>query len=606
MTLQNSDCVFDIETTGIDCFATFAGLKRIHCIGVSVGGESRLYGPAEIEEGLEFLACQSTLVGHNIVNFDIPAIQYLYPEWKPRGAVRDTIIYSRLADPDRKTTDWAVPEGLGITPKLRGSHSLAAWGERLKFPKQDFKTDWADYTDEMGEYCLQDVAVTVRLWDYLKSLPIAEKAIEVEHEFAKIIQRQEQRGFVFDVAAASDLYSVLVQRKTELDRELQVIFPPSVVKMKTPQYWEDGEGNHYRVKSEAPAKIRKSLVRGPLKERETPFNPGSRSQIAQAFIDKYNWSPTEFTADGRPRVDEGILSGLDYAEAEPLGEYLMITKRLGQLAEGREAYLKLERDGRIHGQVNTYGTVTGRCSHNSPNTAQVPATRSPYGKEFRSLFTVPSGYSLVGCDASQLELRCLAHYMDDPDYVREIIDGDIHTRNQQAAGLPTRDAAKVFAYAVCYGAGAHKLGQIVEGNARIGSRLKRRFLSNIPALGNLIDKAQARSAKSGYVRGLLGQRLPVRSAHRALNTLLQGAGASIMKVATIRMHELFRERGWDSNDAAQVAHVHDEVQFQVRQGLEEDVGACLVQAIQDTTQLLKLRCPQDGDFHIGRTWAETH
>ena len=254
--------------------------------------------------------------------------------------------------------------------------------------------------------------------------------------------------------------------------------------------------------------------------------------------------------------------------------------------------------------------MTGRCSHSRPNVAQTVSVRAPYGIEFRSLFMAPPGEVLVGCDAAQLELRCLAHYMNDPDYIRELVEGDVHSRNQAAAGLPTRDIAKVFAYAVCYGAGPHKLGQIVGGGVREGARLRKRFLKNVPSLGRLIEAVQAKAEAQGYVRGLLGQRLPVRSQHKALNTLLQGAGASIMKVATVEMHKAFRRQGWlvdvPWGDVKQVAHIHDEVQFQVKEGMAEEVGKMLVDGIKHTTNILNLRCPMDGAFRIGRTWADTH
>src|SRR5690606_31621074 len=183
----------------------------------------------------------------------------------------------------------------------------------------------------------------------------------------------------------------------------------------------------------------------------------SRTHIYKRLKDKYNWKPKEFTEKGTPKVSEEVLESLPYPEAELLNEYLMIQKRISQLAEGHSAWLKMVRpDGRIYGSVITNGAVTGRMTHNSPNLAQVPAVNVPYGKECRSLFTVPDDRVLVGADASGLELRCLAHYMarfDKGAYARELLEGDIHTANQKAAGLPTRDNAKTFIYAFLYGAG---------------------------------------------------------------------------------------------------------------------------------------------------------
>ena len=597
----------------LECDGLLDAVTKIHCIAVSTlnGDYERLYGPDEIDEGLRDIAIQDVLIGHNIQGFDVPVIKKLYPDWKFDGILRDTLILSRLAHPDRKNEDWAAPNPDALAPQLRGRHSLESWGQRLGLLKGDFgkDTDWGTYSDEMGEYCRQDVKVTIKLWEHLESMEIDPRAERMEHDFSLIMDRQMRNGFCFDTDAATDLYARLVKRKDELEAELQNIFPPVTVKMKTYQYWLDGD-EKYRVKSDAPTKLRKSLKPGPLKEKHIPFNPGSRSQIAQAFTDRYSWKPVDFTPEGRPKVDETILASLKYAEAKPLSEYLMLIKRLGQLAEGNEAYLKLERDGKIYGRVNHLGTVTGRCSHSRPNVAQTVSVRAPYGLEFRSLFVAPPGEVLVGCDAAQLELRCLAHYMNDPEYIQEMVNGDIHSRNQAAAGLPTRDMAKVFAYAVCYGAGPHKLGQIVGGGVKEGARLRKRFLKNVPSLGKLIEAVQAKAEKHGFLRGLLGQRLPVRSEHKALNTLLQGAGATIMKVATVEMHKAFQKRDWNVDgpwgDVLQVAHIHDEVQFQVREDLAEDVGKILIHGVRATTNILNLRCPMDGAYRIGRTWADTH
>lgn len=607
---MTSEIAFDIETTAIDNFQTLAGLEKIHCIGVSNldGSHAELYGPDRIEEGLAFLAEQDVIYGHNVVGFDIPAIQKLYPDWKPKGLVRDTMVLGRMAHPDRAADDWAVPDDLAIPVKLRGRHSLESWGERLKCKKQDFgkQTDWAEFSEEMGLYCLQDVEVTRRLYLYLTvEHQLDAEAVQIEHDFAAALQAQSAHGFVFDAPAAASLYAELVDRRDTLERELQSVFPPERVKMKTPQYYKDAAGNQYRVKGDAPAKVRPELYPGPLKEKTIPFNPGSRVQIARAFIDKYDWKPPQYTANGDPKIDESILMSMEYPEARPLAEYLMVTKRLGMLAEGKEAYLKLEIDGRIHGRVVHWGTVTGRSSHSRPNTGQVPSTRSPYGKQFRSLFTVEPGHKLVGCDAAQLELRCLAHYMRDPDYVDVILNGDIHTRNQKAAGLETRDQAKVFAYAVCYGAGPKKLGEIVGASSKQGAVLKKRFLKNLPALGSLLDRVAQAAESRGYLRGLLRHRLPVRSPHKALNTLLQGAGATIMKVATVEMHKEVRKRGWQDR-AYMVAHVHDEVQWSCEEEIAEELGQMLADSIRKTTTILQLSCPMDADFHIGNSWAETH
>jgi len=598
--------IIDIETDGLLEEAT-----QIHCIAVSneAGDYQNLYTKETLRDGLKELRDADGLVGHNLQGFDIPVIQKLYPDWRPDGMVFDTLVLSRVAYSNLKEEDWAKGEEDGIPKHLRGRHSLESWGYRLEIPKGEFAktTDWSQYTDEMGEYCQLDVEITRRLYHHLIPL-VPSPALRIEHDFAALIDKQVSNGFCFDVDAAVSLYSELLVLKEGLEEELQSIFPPQEIKMKTYQYWEDPDtGDQYRIKGEAkPAKVRNRLVPGPRKVKQVPFNPGSRVQIAHAFVEKYGWKPKEYTPDGRAKVDETVLGSLEYPEAGILGKYLLVAKRLGQLAEGNEAYLKLEKNGRIYGRVNHNGTVTGRCTHSKPNASQCPSTRSPYGAEFRSLFTVPIGHLLVGVDASQLELRCLAHYMNDSEYIDALISGDIHTTNQEAAGLPTRDLAKVFAYALIYGAGTHKLGSIVGGGMTEGRALRKKFLKSLPAFGRLMEAVRYKAQSIGCLRGLDNRRLPVRSEHKALNTLLQGAGAVIMKVATIEAAREFTRRGWTREDVAQVAHVHDEIQYQAKEDLAEEVGEIAVKAIQDTARILSLRCPLDGEFKTGRTWAETH
>ena len=272
------------------------------------------------------------------------------------------------------------------------------------------------------------------------------------------------------------------------------------------------------------------------------FNLGSRQQIAK-YLQHFGWKPKKFTDKGSIIVDEKILKSVRIPEAQLIVDYLTITKRVAMVKSWVEAIN--EDTGRIHGNVNSCGAVTGRMTHSKPNCAQVPATRHDkktgevlwgfaggYGADCRDLWTVPKGYKLVGCDASGLELRMLAHYMNDDKYTNEILTGDIHTANQKSAGLQTRDQAKTFIYAFLYGAGDAKIGEVSNGGAKHGRMLKKNFLDNTPALKLLREKV-TQSSEKGWVTGLDGRKLHIRSQHSALNTLLQSAGAVIMKKALV-------------------------------------------------------------------------
>ena len=293
-----------------------------------------------------------------------------------------------------------------------------------------------------------------------------------------------------------------------------------------------------------------------------------------------------------------------------MSEYLMLNKRIGPLAEGDQAWLKLVKHGRLHGRVNTMGASTSRASHSNPNLAQVPNTNAPYGKDCRSLFVPNRGQKLLGIDVSGLELRCLSHYLanyDDGEYGKKLLEEDIHTVNQEAAGLATRDQAKTFIYGFLYGAGDQKIGEIVGKGQKEGKILKKKFLAQLPALKQLRTKVQKKAEALGSLKGLDGRQVPVRSKHAALNTLLQSAGAIICKQWVVEMHSLLDQKGFKrGEDYSQVAFVHDEVQLTVKENYAEEIGRLCVEAITTTGIGLGLRIPLSGEYSIGTTWAETH
>jgi DNA polymerase I-like protein with 3'-5' exonuclease and polymerase domains len=336
----------------------------------------------------------------------------------------------------------------------------------------------------------------------------------------------------------------------------------------------------------------------------TPFNPGSRQQIADRLV-KRGWKPKEKTESGQITVNEDTLESCPVPEAKLISRYMMLVKRTSQLDQWINA---AEKDGRVHGKVITNGAVSSRCTHHSPNIAQVPTVHKEYGKECRGLFHVPKGYSQVGADASGLELRMLAHYMRDPDYVKTVTEGksslgtDIHTVNQKAAGLATRDQAKTFIYALLYGAGPGKIGSIVGGSAKEGHKLIDSFMRNLPALDELRKKV-AKYAAKGYVPGLDGRKIWVRSEHSALNTLLQGNGAICLKRAKVICNGYLVSNGLDD---VFVGDIHDEWQMEVVSERAEMAGEIAVRSIREAGIYFGLSCPLDGEYKIGSNWAETH
>jgi len=545
--------VLDIETDAIDATV-------VHCIvaqDLDTGAVDTWYGES-IKDFPAWSESVDVFVMHNGVSFDAPVVNRLTGSNIPLSKIRDTLILSQLYD-----------------PSLEGGHSLEAWGQRLGYPKIEFN-DFTYFSEEMLKYCKQDVVVTVKLYEHLlpQMKKYSGKSIELEHQVRAIVDKQEENGFTLNIQEASCLAARLSEEATVIEEEMQGIFPPIV----TERYSE------------------KTGKR--LKDNVEVFNPASRQQIGKRLIEK-GWKPKNFTPTGHPIVDEGTLKDVNIPEAQKIAQYLLLQKRVSQVRSWLDV---VEEDGKVHGRVITLKAITGRMAHNSPNMAQVPAVYSPYGKECRQVWMTSSDkYKLLGCDASSLELRCLAHYMGDKKFTDEVVGGDIHTANQKAAGLPSRDSAKTFIYALIYGAGPAKIGSIVGGGAKEGKKIMDKFMSNMPALKTLRDKVD-RASGTGYIRGLDGRLLKVRQQHAAMNLLLQGAGAIICK-EWLRQITLMTQRDYDYN---LVASIHDEYQFEVRVDQAERFGELTQRAMKQVEKTLSVNCPLDSEYKIGNNWAETH
>lgn len=544
--------IFDIETDGLLRDATTMWCAAVRCLE---SGDLKLYRcPNKL---MDHLATFDVVVGHNVLLFDLPVLTKLTGRTLT-GRVTDTCVLSRLLWPDRN-----------LHPA--GGSSLENWGNYLGFPKTAH-TDWSQFSVEMMAYCANDVNLTGELYKHLMGLTLPLDAVELEMDTARIIGQQILNGFGFNGLSADALRAELVLESFKINEELQTLFPPKIIQLKT-------------------------------KTKEIPFNPGSRDMIAAAFVKKYGWKPKDFTATGKPQVDEAILEGLPYPEAKVLNRYLLVDKRLSQLS----SWIEHAKDGQIHGSVNTGGTVSGRMSHSDPNMAQVPRCGSPFGSECRSLFKpTRKRWVQVGADASGLELRMFAHYLADWDagaYATVVCTGDIHSHNQGMAGLTTRDQAKTFIYGLLYGAGDSKVGTIVGGSVHDGKRLKESFKKQVPAYAKLLQQLAYAFAKRGALRGLDGRPLPVRSEHSALNLLLQSAGAVVMKKALVILNDLLKPHAgrW-----ALMANIHDEWQIECEPGVATVVGEAAVLAIEQAGKDLKLKCPLTGTYKIGENWAETH
>ena len=568
-------CIWDIETDGLKP-------KTIWCLCAIKGNQMYTLENPTAEMVKELFSDVTEHVGHNLINYDIPAVERILGV-KVTGDVTDTLVLSRL-----------------YNPNLEGGHSLDAWGQRLKFPKGEYY-DWTRLTPEMLEYCKQDVRVTEQVLAFLEKAlePFGDTSVDLEHRVQREVTQQMSNGWLLDQRQAFDLVAQLKETQYDLEEKVHEKFKPlpTFVKEIVPKYKKDGNLSSVGLKFLGEDWVN---VGGTFSRIDWPeFNLGSRKQIGR-YLRRFGWKPEKFTENGQAIVDEKVLETVtDIPEAQLIAEYLMVQKRIAQVQSWIDA---VEDDDRVHGQVNAIGAVTGRMTHSSPNMAQVPAVGVPYGTECRALWIVPEGRKLVGVDASGLELRMLAHYMDDEEYTNEIINGDIHTTNQRNAGLSTRSQAKTFIYAFLYGAGDAKIGSIVDGSQRTGAKLRQRFLDNTPALAELRERVSTASQR-GHLRGLDGRCLHIRSEHSALNTLLQSAGAIVMKKALAIFSEFAPQ--WKL-DYKLLGSIHDEYQLEAKADQADKVGYLMVESIKAAGIAFDLKCPLDGEYKVGNNWAQTH
>jgi len=542
----------DIETDDLD--AT--------CIHLVVGknldtGWMESFREGDRDRLQSYLNQAESLIMHNGISFDLPVLERLWNIKYPYHKVLDTLIVSQLNNPIRL-----------------GGNSLSNWGEILDFPKMPPPKSFKAYTAEMHKYCERDVEVTEKLYLHLKQEMVgwSKHSVKLEHTIRRLLDLQKNNGFFIDQEKVLSLLAILDDESGIIGEKLVDTFEPTIEVMKT-------------------------------KTKTHPFNPQSRQQIGDRLM-KRGWKPTQFTEKtGKPVVNEATLKDCTIPEAEDIRKYMLLRKRSAQVSSWVKAIHPDTQ--RVHGNVITIGAVTNRMSHNSPNMAQIPAVYSPYGKECRECWTVedPVNYRLVGADASGLELRCLAHYINDDDYINEILNGDIHSANQRMAGLETRDQAKTFIYAFLYGAGPAKIGSVVGKDPNAGQQLITKFLESMPKLSAFRERTLEEAESTSMVKGLDGRFFHIKSSHAAVNTLLQGAGAIICKEWLCHITHYVKHKGLD---AKPVANIHDEVQFEVHKDDAEEFCTLSRTAMKDTEESLSVRCPLDSEAKIGSNWAETH
>lgn len=604
--------IFDIETDGLE----IDKITTIHCICTynTDTEESFLFWNSEcngdqlhddIQSGMKYL-CDKEICGHNIISYDIPVIQKFYPEFKAKKSV-DTLILSNLLEPDR----WV--DG-------RRQHSLKSYAPFFGFKKVE-NEEWDAPSEVIYERCKVDVKITFKLYEYLQRKMSGcnwDYTSKLEHKTAEIIQAQVQHGWLFDKSKAEELIKSISKEIEQIDKDVKPFLKTKVKKLSVVNkpFKKNGELTVQAISKFSDFYKNRQEIVGIFTAIEyQEINLSSEKQIKELLL-SLGWKPTEWNykknKQGKPikddhkqliltspKLTEDSYDSLPEGLGKQLADRMKRKHRLSQLS----GLIELVRsDNRIESRAITCGTNTGRMRH--IGVVNIPkAIDTVYlGKEIRSLFTVPNGYKLVGCDAMGLEWRIASHYINVPEVFNLVLSGDIHNVIGKAAGVTDRNQAKSIGYGILYGASGDKVCSLLHGNGD-GNRIREKIITSVPGLENLISRVQETFKARGYLKGLDGRKIFIRSAHSALNALIQCAGSTICKTAMCIANKAIKDR---KLNAHQVTFMHDEFQWEVIEKDSKMVAKILKQSMIKSGEFLKLRVPLNADYKIGYTWADTH
>lgn len=602
---------------------------------------------AERERFIRFSEACELWIGHNILGYDIPVLVDLLSLAIPVSKCLDTLIVSKLVD------------------YSRAGHSIEDYGVEFGIEKGKF-TDFSAYSQAMEDYCIRDVDICHNVYSkYIKYINNSERrrSIRLEHEFQLVVNDLHANGFAFNVKKASELLGKVEAELAVLDKDILDAFPPREVLVRefTPKATKFGTISKTSVPRLLWERMGDFEIGQTYRQtRKEPFNPSSHKQII-AVLSEAGWKPVDKTKthidaerernklnrearrnssldikvkelDNKLdqlrktgwKVNETNLDTLPPSAPKPIrsiANRIILEARRRTLTE----WLNLVRDGRIHGKFYGIGAWTHRMAHQNPNTANIPneydisGKKKLYGKELRSLWIAPRNRLLVGCDAEGIQLRIFAHYIDDPEFTKEVISGDVHTLNQSILGAAckTRDAAKRFIYAMLLGAGLGKLGEILDCDQSTAQQALDRLTNRYEGFARLKETVIPADAKRGWFVGLDGRAVRIpgdelgQRRHLAMSGYLQNGEAVVMKMATLKWWPLLKDL-----DAKLVNFVHDEWQVECPNNLEVALRIANMQAdsLRKVGEELNLKCPLAGsfwnkkakDYTIDTNWSKTH
>jgi len=610
-----STLLFDIEADGI--YAT-----KVYCI-VTIDvdtKEVKSYGPKDILVGLDSLISADRLVGHNVIGYDIPTLDRLYGTSLLNKPVHDT---------------WVMSQTLRYTRSHK--HGLAGWGEHLGNKKIDYN-DWSQFSEEMLKYCIQDCKVNLEVYQELlkeytniyKTNPLIQKGLQVEQAIAKANVMMKRDGWNFDYDLAVQTEAMFVERMHQIERILEP-------KLGTKEVFIDKEPKQPKFKKDgtytaATARSLSEYFGEEIKTTDTKRMPAGtnyqRSKVEQidlgqiALVKEWllaqGWEPDDYTRkkmpDGSwknmgPKITETSLKKFG-DDGLRISEYYTLRNRLSVLEGWKDKVV----DGRLHGNMWTIGTPSFRCRHEV--IVNLPSVNATYGKPMRTILKADKDDVIVGCDSSGNQLRGLCHYLKNPEFTNEIINGDQHQRNADALSKAigskvTRQTAKGFLYCYMFGGGAAKLGEVLCGyrNQKLGAKAIEEFSSSIKGLKELKGKVESEwenrklTQGVGWIQGLDGRPVFVPSQHQCLNYLLQSAEGITCKAAVAYAMDKVKE---EKLRAKLRIFYHDEQAWSCHPDDADKLGKILKDSFKEAPQWFAVNCMEGGDYVVGESYADVH
>lgn len=618
--------VFDVEADGF-----LHEASQIWCAGIyDVSADKYTYYGRMGYGVLRFLRDLNTfdvLVAHNCVNYDIKLIKKLYPMWKlkPHVELIDTLVLAKFIIWKDKLKKSDQVRGI-VPPKLWGSYSLKAFGIRMAYPKGDY-TDFTRWAPEMVKYLKRDVMLNYRLYQELIKADIPWKTFNIEMQTREIMADQMENGIRFDKQLALEVKQKLEKEKEDILNQLQKQFPPFYTYADKNLFVPARNDRRLGYTKGAPCQKIKLVEFSPTSKHHVALKLLQLGYIPEAYQDKdkvkpdikYQYERLGIQATTNPKITYKTLQRANIEGSSLIKRYTLLDKRLGQLANGKNAFLKRLVGDRVYPQVDSLGANSRRMTHHKFNSAQVPNGEKPYGPEFRAMFLADKGWDAVGMDSSSLESRMKAHGLfpfDKGDFIKVVETGKIHDMNMQYLDVKNKGIAKGFYFAYCFGGQEYKLGSILladpnysdyEGDrAELGGKMVAAFKERFPGLGDLIDMLQAES-EQGWIRAIDGSMLPVDQPRKALNVYTQGNGAIYMKKFLCMFADELNGRGYyNGKDFKWLNNVHDEVLMTTRKEISQEVLDLGLEMFLKAGEYYELNVKMPGAGAVGANWYEVH